>query len=378
MTFASLPIDVLVRDHLLGDDGSVLVRNVASSGRSSCRTLLYEGGGDPTTDGAVRSAPDRWVAFGAGGPFSHGDAATATNGAGPPAIREDTGEPDPSPSPGSPRHGAVAAEWCAARFEFRCANPGGRRPRRLRTRRLRTRRLRTRAPPAAPSPPSSSEPSAPPRGDGALAVLLNGVGVPLVHIGGGGGDDGDQIGGVLVPAPVDGVGSGADSRHYVEYALDGGAVSAEGFTVDLGLYYSVSEGVKGNEEGGAKTTMTITTTETASLLPPPGWNTIEFVIEDAGDDNVDSWVFLRAGSFSCVAVGGGVDGEATKMTTGGGSGGAGDNAAVSLNVSKMDTSVTRSGIPRLYAVVILIFLGLIALSLPVIGLTFYNKRIPSG
>jgi len=35
-------------------------------------------------------------------------------------------------------------------------------------------------------------------------------------------------------------------------------------------------------------------------------------------------------------------------------------------------------IPLLHAVVILIFLGLIALSLPVIGLTFYNKRIPPG
>jgi hypothetical protein len=97
-------------------------------------------------------------------------------------------------------------------------------------------------------------------------------------------------------------------------------------TVELGQYYSVSEGVNGDEEGGTKTTtmMTMTTTtkkmtamtmtmanttETASLLLPPlGWNMIKFVIGNVGDDNVDSWVFLRAGLFRCISLGGGLGG----------------------------------------------------------------------
>jgi hypothetical protein len=78
---------------------------------------------------------------------------------------------------------------------------------------------------------------------------------------------------------------------------------------------------KCDEEGGSKTTMTTTmttiTTETASLLPPPGWNTIKFIIGNAGDDNVESWAFLRAGLFLCIAVRGGVDGGAMMTTKGG-------------------------------------------------------------
>ncbi len=102
-----------------------------------------------------------------------------------------------------------------------------------------------------------------------LAVLLNGVGVLLVRIVGGRGDDGNHFGGVPVPRPVDGIGLGADLRYYAGYALDGGAMSADGYTVELGPYYSISEGVKGIKEGNTKTTTT-TTTETASLLPPLG------------------------------------------------------------------------------------------------------------
>ncbi len=87
-------------------------------------------------------------------------------------------------------------------------------------------------------------------------------------------------------------------------------VSADGYTVKLGPNYSVSEGVKGIKERGTKTaTMTtMTTTETVSLLlPSPGWNKIKFIIGFAGNNSVDSWVLLVAGSFRCVALGGGVD-----------------------------------------------------------------------
>ncbi len=114
--------------------------------------------------------------------------------------------------------------------------------------------------------------------DVALAVLLNDVGDLLVHVIGGGGNNGNHYGEVLEPVPVDGIGLGADSRCYVGNTLDGGAMSAGGFTVKLGQYYTISKGVKGDKEGGTKTMMTTrttaTTTDTASLWPPPGWNMI--------------------------------------------------------------------------------------------------------
>jgi hypothetical protein len=68
----------------------------------------------------------------------------------------------------------------------------------------------------------------------ALTVLLNGVGVLLVHVIGGGGYDGNHYGRVAVLVPVNGIGLGADLRYYFGYALDGRAVSADGFTVKLG------------------------------------------------------------------------------------------------------------------------------------------------
>ncbi len=124
-----------------------------------------------------------------------------------------------------------------------------------------------------------------------------------------------------------------------------------------------------------RTTMT-TTTKTASLLPPPEWNTIKFVIGKAGNNNVDSWVFLRAGLFLCIAVEGGLDSGV--MTTTKGDGVAGDSAATLWNVSKMETSASATGYTAPICCVILIFLGLPAHLLPVIGLTFYSKCITTG
>jgi len=219
-------------------------------------------------------------------------------------------------------------------------------------------------------------------GNDAIAVLLNGRNVALVRVGDGDGGDGGAGGGAAaaVPVSVDSINSGTNSGYYVDHALDGRVVSAGGFTVELGPYYRDDDG------GGATTT---TTTTTTSMLPSPGWNIIEFVIGDAGDDNVDSWAFLRANSFSCVVAagaGGGATTTATATTTTSGGGGGGDADATKATSSiapprggdTTTSATTRSRIPLLYAVVILIFLGLIALSLPVIGLTFYDKRITSA
>ena len=343
------------------------------------------------------------MVMGTGEPFFGGDDATTTNDDDVASPREDTGEfDDPlesqqqqqqqqlqqrsSYSESSEYDGMVdvvvgpSYDQCRVRFEFRCAASGGHRADFGYVFASEEYRDVDRGRGGASS--SSAH------GNDALAVLLNGRNVALVRAvdDDDGDDDGGAGGGVaaaVVPVSVDGINSRTNSGYYVDYALDGRVVSADGFTVELGPYYR-------DDEGGATTTTTTTTT-TTSMLPSPGWNVIEFVIGDAGDDNVDSWAFLRANSFSCVVAagaGGGATATATTTTSGGGGGGGGGDADATKATSSIapprgggDTTTpatTRSRIPLLYAVVILIFLGLIALSLPVIGLTFYDKRITSA
>ncbi len=107
------------------------------------------------------------------------------------------------------------------------------------------------------------------------------------------------------------------------------------------------------------------------LLPPWGWNTIKFVIGNVGNNNIDSWAFLRSGLFSCIVRGGGVDGGA-RMTTKG-SRGTEDSAVLCWMCQRW--ILLPLSIPHIYVIVILIFLGLLVLLLPVIGQTFYNKWI---
>jgi hypothetical protein len=59
---------------------------------------------------------------------------------------------------------------------------------------------------------------------------------------------------------------------------------------------------------------------------------IKFVIGNVGNNNVDSWVYFRAGLFRCIVLGGGVDGRATTMMTT--SGGAGDTTAILSNIQR--------------------------------------------
>jgi hypothetical protein len=74
------------------------------------------------------------------------------------------------------------------------------------------------------------------------------------------------------------------------------------------------------------TATTTMTTVTSSLLPLPGWNTIEFAIGNGGDYGTDSWAFLRANLFSCVAASGAGAGGGATATSRTGGGGAGDDA----------------------------------------------------
>ena len=239
-----------------------MVRNVTSSSRSCY--ALYEKIDAMADDAPL---PDRGIVFGTGELLFGGTTTTIDDDDALP--REDTGEPDYD----SRQLSSTPAEYetasfdpCRIRFEFRCDNyeyaqavdfgyvfaseeyrDGDRGY-------------------------GASSPSD--RGNDAIEVVLNGRNVALVQV--------DGVGG-YVPVEVDSVNPNTNSRHFVEYVLDGRIVSADGFTVELGPY--------GGEDA--------TTTTAPALLP--GWNAIEFEIRDVGDANVDSWAFLRAGSFSCAA-----------------------------------------------------------------------------
>jgi hypothetical protein len=45
-----------------------------------------------------------------------------------------------------------------------------------------------------------------------------------------------------------------------------------------------------------------TTKLTAKAVPQPGWNIIKLVVGDVADGNLDSWVLLEAGTFSCAPI----------------------------------------------------------------------------
>ena len=110
-----------------------------------------------------------------------------------------------------------------------------------------------------------------------------------------------------------------------------------------------------------------TTELQASAKVLPGWNSLKLVVGDVGDGNLDSWALIKAGSFSCIT-----EKTPTLPTT----------PAVwkekedpaNPTTSEEPTS-RRIIIPMTMAVGFAVMLGLLALSLPIIGLTFYNKRI---
>ena len=70
--------------------------------------------------------------------------------------------------------------------------------------------------------------------DGAIEVLLNGRNVALVRVG-----EGDAGGdGAAAPVSIGTINPYTNPEYYVGHVLDGGAVSAHGFTVELGPYYA--------------------------------------------------------------------------------------------------------------------------------------------
>ena len=190
-------------------------------------------------------------------------------------------------------------------------------------------------------------------GNDAFTVLLNGENIAMIPVLTKQGNNGGvSKSGVSLPVSVDSINTKTNSEYYISYKLDGQIVSANGFTVELHPYY-YNDNNNNDSAATAKTTL---------LLDE--WNVIEFTISDVGDDNINSWAFLSANSFSCRKV-------MEDVTEGG------QTVVVDGDDDQERNTTSSVRIPLLMALTIAGLLGIIGLALPVLCLTFYNKRLPS-
>ena len=191
----------------------------------------------------------------------------------------------------------------------------------------------------------------------AFGVFLNGQNIALVpNSNADGGEDG--LG--FLPITINNINSRVNSEFYIHNPSPS-EIKGGGFTTEMRAFGKVY----------------------------PGWNSIKFVIGDAGDSDMDSWVFLKEGSFSCTRVveleppmtfptiNGPTEIDMTDSVPP-------DNVPTESQPTDSDTEVNgmvvRSNLtmPMSMAVGILVLLGLLALAMPLIGLSFYDKKQTCG
>ncbi len=190
----------------------------------------------------------------------------------------------------------------------------------------------------------------------AFGAFLNGKNIALVpDRDSNGGEDGIGI----LPVTINNINSKVNSEFFVSNNPSHSEINGGGYTTELRAVGQVF----------------------------PGWNSIKFLVGDAGDRTHDSWVFIKAGSFSCTRVEGaiaveppisfptdsaptGIDPTETSPT---------DSVPVE-NGQGEDRVVVKSNltIPLSMAVGTLVLLGLLALAMPLIGISFYDKKQTCG
>ena len=251
VTLTSYPIDDLIRDYLIVDNGSVVIRNVTSSDRSCY--ALYE-----KDDPSIDDTPvfDTGVVFGTGMFLFGSDETTTTTYDATP--REDTGEEDQDSYDDG--DGTTSRDSCRIRFEFKCIgedqddgyyhdyNDDGYYARRVDFGYVfasEEYRDGNRGHDGTSSRSSAAASSAA-LGNDVLTISLNGRNIGLIPVGDD--DENDDVDGammtngggvgerVVVPIAIDNVNSNTNSRYFVDYALDGRIISSAGFTIELGPY----------------------------------------------------------------------------------------------------------------------------------------------
>ena len=183
----------------------------------------------------------------------------------------------------------------------------------------------------------------------AFGVFLNGKNIALVPDRDGKvGEDGLGI----LPVTINNINSKVNSQFFVSNNPSHSEINGGGYTTELRAVGQVF----------------------------PGWNSIKFVVGDAGDRNHDSWVFIKAGSFSCTRV------EPITFPT----------ESVPTDIDLTETLPTNSTpmeygqgedrvvvkynltIPLSMAVGTIVLVGLLALAMPLIGLSFCDKKQTCG
>lgn len=144
-----------------------------------------------------------------------------------------------------------------------------------------------------------------------------------------------------LPVTINNINNQRNSKYYINNELTGRVdktspfpnIEADGFTITL---------------------------HAIGKFSPNKWNTIKLVIGDVDDGELDSWVLIESGAFTCK-----------KKPLPEGTWEASKNPASSSG----DVQTGRRGLPIEFALMIIIMLGLGALALPAAGLMIYNKGI---
>jgi hypothetical protein len=373
VSFTSVPIDALIRQHFLIDDGSVLIRNVTTSSddyQSShshiCYALFEQKGSNSMSSSTISNTvvvepvPERGIVLGTAGAIFGANGTAIMTDEEIDARQEDTGEVDSSywdidildqhlSSPRSNNDDVGQYNICRIRFEFKCTTNNDNDDEDENDYNCR-RKLDFKYVFASQEYMDDNRgydaSTSYAYGNDAFTVLLNGQNIAMIPVLNNENNGVVSNNGVSVPVSVDSINPKTNSEYYINHKLDGQIVSANGFTVELHPYYNDAN----NDSAAATTT-----------LLPEEWNVIEFTISDVGDDNINSWVFLSANSFSCKKV---------KDET--------EEQTVVDDVDDQERNTTSSvRIPLLMALTIAGLLGIFGLALPVLCLNFYNKRLPS-
>jgi hypothetical protein len=200
-----------------------------------------------------------------------------------------------------------------------------------------------------------------PYNNDAFGVFLNGQNVALVSNGTAADGEDDRV---ILPITINNINNKVNSDLFVNYPSQS-QFDAGGFTTEL----------------------------IASGQVFPGWNSIKFVIGDAGDRHLDSWVFLKAGSFSCTRVEGAANAGApttfpaetvTTFPT--------ESPPTEIELTEsVPTESERADkdeegiiveskfeMQTSMAIGLIVLIGLLALAMPLVGLSFYDKKNGCG
>ncbi|KAL7440576.1 hypothetical protein ACHAXH_009128, partial [Discostella pseudostelligera] len=263
ITFEYQPIENLIQNHLRNTDTNIQIRNIQASS-SSCYALFDNGHSVGTTqrtseamDAEEYLIPDRGIILSTG---------QSLDGNTNQSMQESTDGANDLESQILDNTVDVF-DPCFIQFEFSCPIDAGRYSTNIDFRYV----FGSEEYNSTMHEDVADERSkAYPYNNDAFGVFLNGQNVALVSNGTAADGEDDRV---ILPITINNINNKVNSDLFVNYPSQS-QFDAGGFTTEL----------------------------IASGQVFPGWNSIKFVIGDAGDRHLDSWVFLKAGSFSCTRV----------------------------------------------------------------------------